>query len=200
MISQWQSKVEILEVNRIHQISIWDADYRLTYRDVIHRWTSNEAFRKFYLSLLAGCSFDAYFWECPPLSLATVDQPYEFVLVKSQSLETIQANSAAFQNYFKGGQDKSVASFANLRGDAQLVVPCPLDPGSNYSHLAMFVKSAPYNQQSQLFQTLGEQVSAFLNEAPLWISTSGLGVYWVHLRIDTVPKYYSYRPYTHAQH
>jgi hypothetical protein len=28
-----------------------------------------------------------------------------------------------------------------------------------------------------------------------WISTSGLGVPWVHVRLDSYPKYYQYRPY-----
>lgn len=29
----------------------------------------------------------------------------------------------------------------------------------------------------------------------LWCSTSGLGVYWLHIRLDQYPKYYTYRPY-----
>jgi hypothetical protein len=28
-----------------------------------------------------------------------------------------------------------------------------------------------------------------------WISTSGLGVPWVHVRLDRYPKYYQYGPY-----
>jgi hypothetical protein len=31
--------------------------------------------------------------------------------------------------------------------------------------------------------------------APVWLSTSGLGIYWLHFRLDTVPKYYTYAPY-----
>jgi hypothetical protein len=32
-------------------------------------------------------------------------------------------------------------------------------------------------------------------DAPLWISTSGLGVYWLHVRLDARPKYYTYAPF-----
>ena len=28
-----------------------------------------------------------------------------------------------------------------------------------------------------------------------WLNTSGLGVYWLHMRIDDTPKYYRYNKY-----
>jgi hypothetical protein len=34
-----------------------------------------------------------------------------------------------------------------------------------------------------------------LSASPVWLSTSGLGVYWLHVRLDTHPKYYQYQPY-----
>ena len=33
------------------------------------------------------------------------------------------------------------------------------------------------------------------SQRPLWLSTNGLGVAWLHARIDARPKYYSHRPY-----
>ena len=38
-------------------------------------------------------------------------------------------------------------------------------------------------------------LQAALSEKPLWLSTAGGGVAWLHLRIDSRPKYYSHRPY-----
>ena len=32
----------------------------------------------------------------------------------------------------------------------------------------------------------------------LWVSTSGLGVYWLHVRLDSYPKYYQHAPYKNA--
>jgi hypothetical protein len=32
-------------------------------------------------------------------------------------------------------------------------------------------------------------------DTPFWLSTSGLGVYWMHVRIDVAPKYYTYAPF-----
>jgi len=30
---------------------------------------------------------------------------------------------------------------------------------------------------------------------PTWLSTAGGGVAWLHVRLDTRPKYYRYNPY-----
>jgi hypothetical protein len=38
-----------------------------------------------------------------------------------------------------------------------------------------------------------------LNGNTVWMSTSGLGVHWVHMRMDSNPKYYSHKPYKHSQ-
>ncbi|MFE4105063.1 DUF6940 family protein, partial [Almyronema epifaneia] len=59
-------------------------------------------------------------------------------------------------------------------------------------------RSAPTQQVHALWATVGRRASQLLNEQgrqPLWISTSGLGVYWLHVRLDTFPKYYRHLPY-----
>ena len=33
-------------------------------------------------------------------------------------------------------------------------------------------------------------------DAPTWVSTAGGGVAWLHVRLDSAPKYYTHRPYT----
>jgi len=39
------------------------------------------------------------------------------------------------------------------------------------------------------------KVELSLSETPLWASTSGAGVAWLHIRFDTRPKYYIHLPY-----
>ena len=43
----------------------------------------------------------------------------------------------------------------------------------------------------------GRAITRWRNERgdPVWFSTSGLGVTWVHLRLDERPKYITYAPY-----
>ena len=30
---------------------------------------------------------------------------------------------------------------------------------------------------------------------PIWLSTAGMGVPWLHVRLDSRPKYYAFGPY-----
>jgi hypothetical protein len=88
-------------------------------------------------------------------------------------------------------------SFPNLGGDAFLVVPKQIFSLESYGHIAAFVRSAPAAQRQELFQTLGGAISDVLgeNDQRIWVSTSGLGVPWVHIRLDSYPKYYNHQPY-----
>ena len=114
----------------------------------------------------------------------------------------------AFDEHFntckKNGGDKTVCSFANLGGDAKLVSPLPQSniDDKSFSHLAVFIRNAPRDQVTE-FWTLA--ASTYLNvlkqknevnkDAKTWFSTNGMGVSWLHLRIDSRPKYYSYGPF-----
>jgi hypothetical protein len=37
-----------------------------------------------------------------------------------------------------------------------------------------------------------------VSASPLWLSTAGMGVSWLHLRLDSRPKYYRHRSYAIA--
>ena len=34
---------------------------------------------------------------------------------------------------------------------------------------------------------------------PVWVSTAGAGVSWLHVRLDDRPKYYGYQPYRNLE-
>jgi hypothetical protein len=88
-----------------------------------------------------------------------------------------------------------MVSFDNLGGDARLIAPCPLEPSSACTHLAAFLRQAPADAVVELWRSVSEAVSSSLSDQPLWVSTCGLGVYWLHVRLDSFPKYYRYAPY-----
>jgi len=79
--------------------------------------------------------------------------------------------------------------------DLVLVVPCPIGPPAAYAHLASFLRQAPVEQMHTLWEMVGEAVESRLGAAPVWVSTAGMGVSWLHVRLDDRPKYYGYRPY-----
>ena len=190
----WKSQRELIDNNRIHKISIFKDDRQIAYIEAIESWQQDESFREFFISLLADTSMPAYFWETPPVTKATVDREFEFVLIDSPKLADIEPDPSDFNKYFESATEEVVA-FPNLGNDALLVVPCPITDILASTHLANFVREAPKSQQHLLWSTVGRSLQQRLNQQPIWVSTSGLGVHWLHVRLDSQPKYYCYEPY-----
>jgi hypothetical protein len=121
-------------------------------------------------------------------------QPFEFVLLDSPGLAR-RPDPEAFAEHFGCGPETGVIEFPNLGGDAIMIVPCPLSAPSAYGHLAAFVREAPEPQQQALWQSVGEAMARRVSAKPVWLSTAGAGVSWLHVRLDDRPKYYGFGPY-----
>lgn len=191
----WTVHTTVL-TDTVHQFTIHEDDTLLTYSDVIRYWWQSPEFRTFYCSMLENSPFTAYFWENPPVTVASLRQPYEFVLVDSPQLAAVHADPKPFQERFR--TDAVVIAFENLGRDAELIVPCPIAEHDMYAHLAAFVRRGPEDQKQAMFSSLANSLNQRMNTRPTWVSTSGLGVYWLHIRLDTRPKYYSHLPYRQA--
>mmetsp|Transcript_35301 Transcript_35301/g.85448 ORF Transcript_35301/g.85448 Transcript_35301/m.85448 type:complete len:246 (+) Transcript_35301:410-1147(+) len=130
---------------------------------------------------------------------------FQFVLINSNALHRFGergSDAHTFASHFMSGYKvvRDVVAFENLGRDARLVAPVPLkdnDPES-YSHLAKFVREGNESQIDRFFLGVAKE---FLNrlasqpDEPVWLSTSGLGVAWLHVRLDSSPKYYEYEPF-----
>jgi len=142
---------------------------------------------------LAAAPFVAYRWECPPVTSVTVDRPFEFVLLESPRLVR-RPDQHTFSRYFS--DSSVVVEFPSLARDAVLLVPCPLDVDpASYVHLAAFLREAPEAQVHELWMRVGDAMQERVNRRPVWLSTAGGGVAWLHVRLDDHPKYYAYPPY-----
>lgn len=165
----------------------------LSFRDTIRQMETSPEFRTFFTTLLQECSYKAFFWEVKPVRKEKLDQPFEFVLVDGPMLATLKADPSPFEEYLD--EKEEVVSFSNLRGDARLVVPVDVSRPANYCHLADFVRKAPAEQVEKFWQRVALEYKNAIGEKTKWLSTSGLGVYWLHVRIDSTPKYYRYQEY-----
>jgi len=76
--------------------------------------------------------------------------------------------------------------------DATLIAPS--ETGS-YPHLAAFLRTAPPGQIDALFHAVGDAIASWPGRTPPWVSTAGMGVPWLHVRIDSRPKYFRHAPY-----
>lgn len=190
----WSSR-QLLASGRILKIGIdWESS-PVPFAEVLRLWQNDQDFRTFFNSLLADAPFSAFRWETPPLTAPSAQRTFEFVLLDSPGLKK-NPDPAAFSDHFADARpEESVVSFPNLGKDAVLVVPRPAGPFSAYGHLAAFVREAPQEQIHSLWKLVGKEMENHLGPAPLWLSSAGAGVPWLHVRLDKKPKYYGYGPY-----
>jgi hypothetical protein len=167
----------------------------LAFREVLDFWVNDKGFREYFTSVICESAFDAFFWETPPVTASTLERPFKFVLVESTSLAGLRSDPKPFASHFSSCRDAAVLTFPNLGGDAILVVPVPLADDSCYTHLAKFIRTAPASQVDAFWQAAGRAMRDRISGAPTWLSTAGMGVSWLHLRLDSRPKYYRYAPY-----
>lgn len=173
---------------------------KLTFGEVVDLWRADETFADWFLDILPPPSGRPFFWEMPPVTAATLDRPYEYALVDAPALEGTEADPSAFLDELDEAGPGDVVRFANLRGDATLVVPAPVAGRRGYGPIVDFLAFAPTEQRRQLLRTLSATMTGRLAErtAPVWVSTAGLGVPWLHVRLDDRPKYYRHEPYRSA--
>lgn len=163
-----------------------------------------EALRTALTEVLAGSRFEAFAWETAPLHDGTADRPFAMAIVDSPGLRRVQPEPEPFLPQLGRAR---VRTFANLGGDAVLVVPHP-DAAPGAAHLARFVRASgrappPSGKEqaapdiaAELWTAVAAAVAAWPANRPLWVSTAGLGVHWLHVRLDARPKYYRHRPFT----
>lgn len=208
MGSRWGFQSEELANGRGIRMTLNSNGLALCYGEVIERWQDSEDFRSFFVTLLADSPFSAFRWETPPMTTAIAQQPFECVLLNSPDLIR-EADPEPFAEHFlrhlssppssHSSSDSSDAEgaivFPNLGGDAILIVPCPHGPSAAYAHLGAFIRLASEVQKHALWQQVGKCMEKRLSENPVWLSTAGGGVAWLHVRLDDRPKYYGHIPY-----
>lgn len=190
----WTSRSEQLADGRVIRVAIDLDSCPVSYAQVLRRWQDDTDFRSMFIGLLADSPFSAFRWETRPITMATANRPFEFVLLDSPGLAT-SPDADAFAEHFRGVAQAGVVEFPNLGKDAIMVVPCPSGPLSAYGHIGAFVRQAPEPQKHALWELVGAAMQRRLGTKPVWLSTAGAGVSWLHVRLDDRPKYYGYALY-----
>jgi len=198
--SRWFATTGALDGGRVRRLTISVDSKTLSCRDVGDLWRQETGFGAFFSKTLAAVPFDAFFWEVVPITSASIDEPFECVVVDSPELSGVTADSGPFGAQLDASRSNDgIATFENLGGDALLVAPCAGSEALPYAHLAAFVRHAPEQIQCAFWARIGAALASRLGSAPVWLSTSGLGIYWLHVRLDRQPKYYTYAPYRQTE-
>ena len=158
-------------------------------------------------TIIQDCPYRGVFFETMGVDSNSVSTtPFEFVLVNAPSLARVAESAPdrhAFSEYLDcDGGEMTCRAFDNTRGDARLIAP-RMSPdvcdAKVYSHLAAFMRGAGEEQIYQLWHTAAKEHLRKVKQRGegerTWFSTSGRGTAWLHVRSDSYPKHYQYRPF-----
>ena len=194
-MNTWSYTSECIVSGRVTKFFLSSGTDVLTYDQALHLLGEDASFREFLTELLAQSKYTAFRWETPPLTTSRVNRPFEFVLVNNPYLD-MDPEPEVFSPYFSGVEASvQVLPILNLGKTATMIVPRQIVEARAYTHVAAFVRKAPSAQIHALWECVAATVRKELSKKPLWLSTAGGGVAWLHVRIEAIPKYYSYRLY-----
>ena len=178
---------------------VWKVTSSVTWADVVEG-LSNGSLGMQLNEVIALSPHAAFFWETPPLTKAlAATTAFSFVTIRAPGLANSEDRSpfnAHLASCLNGARD-----FGNLGRDAVLIAPCGSKGKGTFAHLAVFVRTARDDQQSTFWRRVGAALNRTLQErgsSPTWVSTEGSGVSWVHLRLDTAPKYFHHDAFRKA--
>ena len=194
MIDSTEFKTTVLQENRIIRLQIESEGEFLTFVTFLNLLFESPEFLDSWINTLQSIPFDAFRWETPALTTTSQHNPFECVFINSPGLAP-SPEPATFQEHFNLAGDAEEAVFRNLGGDTTLIAPCPIGDPTDYRHLAVFVRRAPEAQVRSFWKRVAMVTKEHIGSVPVWLSTAGAGVYWLHVRLDPRPKYYGHSPY-----
>lgn len=168
----------------------------LSFEKVLSLWTEDPSFRKFYWQTLIEHGSEGCFWEHPRLNQQTAGRPYECVITRTKAFGAFSADQRPFDDVFD--LQGTVSCFINLSGSAWLIAPNPVDDqATDCRDLISFCRSAPEKLLHGFWIAIGGEVTkAIASDSDFqYLSTHGLGVLWLHVRLERRPKYYHHKAY-----
>lgn len=193
----FSAEATILAGRGARKIVLQNGQEIMTVRAVMDAWRKDDDFVAFFAEQLGEAPYPAFRWETPAVTERHLDRPFEMVLVESLALAKANASAAAFAAPLGRARTEGhlAACFANLGGDAQLIAPVGEDGEPCCAHLAAFCRKAAMDRQVAFWKAVGAAMRKHVRSEPVWLSTAGHGVPWLHVRLDSRPKYYAHGPY-----
>jgi len=141
--------------------------------------------------------FRTYVWETPRMDSQNTHKSFEFVLVNTPM--TNRANISRFtrinQIQRQGVRGRGAISF-DSPSKTRLIIPENTGGNARFANIAEFNRHANKAQQASLWKLVAVEYGRALSSVrPIWLSTSGLEVPWLHVRVSKTPRYYKHRPY-----
>ncbi|MEM8524631.1 MAG: hypothetical protein AAGG68_08300 [Bacteroidota bacterium] len=192
-MEDWRSNVQELELDKIKWYKITEQNKPISFRQFIEILKRSSTFRLFFNNLFSQAEFNAFFWEVRPVIKDQLDNDFEFVIIQNTALEHRKSDASNLEDYLVS--DELALGYENLRKDTKYIIPTEKAASEIYNHLANFVRNVPEEQINQFWKKVAAEYRKSVSEQPVWLSTHGLEARWLHVRIDSKPRYYSYNDY-----
>ena len=110
---------------------------------------------------------------------------------EDKRLKNLKQDLETFKDAFDlFNKDKHCVAKPNLGKDSIMVVPTA-DKNKQYPSLFLFMETASEEKQKALWKLVAKETKKMLKKFDrVWINSNCLGVHYLHVRIDTKPKYY----------
>lgn len=171
---------------------------KMTNKEFFLNLTLSEAFRQSIIDLFINSKFDNIYWEFPVYGKNFINNNAEFVFIRTNKFDS--PNSTQFESYFHKHDSldncTQTINFPNLSGDTQLIIPCKKTNNYQYcGHIMNFMKNGDDVQKHNLLQHIGLLMRENEMKDKVFLSTHGDAIPWLHIRICSYSKYYTYDHY-----
>ena len=127
------------------------------------------------------------------MGFVTLPNGYGAIQIEnSKALNKMRKNYQPFKKYINSYhcKTKHATAFYNKTKDVILVIPC--NKSKNFTHILDFAKNASEIEFKSVMNLTFDVAQATLDEGfqQVYITTHGTGVGWLHLRINSYPKYF----------
>jgi len=159
-------------------MSVISLKFSCSFNESINQLVHYKEFREEIINALQDAPFKSYRMFIPKRN------PFQIILKESKY--SAHPDPTPFEEHLNSSSEKVVV-FPNVSGSAILIVPQEITNKKAYGHIGAFIENAPIHQIHELLKKTGKVIQE--NPDMPWISTSGYGVNWLHIRVDSQPKY-----------
>lgn len=193
-ISSYFSQSEILTDTNNNNFVTVTSD--LTWKGLIDafRKKDTKVIKEFSLNF-KNLNWNGVFFECKPIIFSSYGkETVEFRIIETSAFENKGEDKNTYSLHFENckKENHQAISFKS-KNKNDLVVPCPLPGFSFNAHIQQFMKNASEDQIVELMSVTGNVLNKVITDNknnPVWLSTHGTDVSWLHVRICLKPLYY----------
>lgn len=168
-------------MNRLNWVDTFKGQ---TWNEVLQRWEKGD------IPSIPYPINKPFIWRASSVS-KDLKEFYREEFLEDKRLKGLKQNYKPFKDTFDlTNKKKHCVAKPNLGKDSILVVPT-LENSKEFTNLFFFMKNASLEKQKALWKKVAKEVKKMLKKYDrVWVNSSNLGIHYLHVRIDTKPKYY----------